>query len=362
MYSNPSNSSDKVVYVTNSGSKYHRGGCGYLRSIILIPLELAIIRYSPCSRCRPPTSIPRNNNFSNESMIRNQNLNRSSLPGVINNSFTSFYTNLSDVYSRQETHNQTINAYSLNNHNRRNIRPQTEVLNLINDQSVISNSESRYLEEGEEDEFKGILLDDGKCTTNTKESRTIENIFTSFIPENTENKLNKNNIDNKLTKQTKDNNKDYNRNNSIKEKKNIGIDNKECNCIKVNKETSNVCKETEKTTNEYIETEIKEIKQEPNFIYFNPNSSSPQISGISLASCFNSFKKIEKGKHTEINIFLLNIFTYLVNLKIKTFIENDISSINENLLCNSLPILNNSVKKIKEHTKEGNIANFTVNR
>jgi len=45
-----------IVYVTKTGSKYHREGCQYLRqSKIPMPLSQAASRYGPCSRCRPPT-------------------------------------------------------------------------------------------------------------------------------------------------------------------------------------------------------------------------------------------------------------------------------------------------------------------
>lgn len=44
-----------TVYVTNTGSKYHTGGCRYLRkSRIPISLESAKTGYSPCSVCNPP--------------------------------------------------------------------------------------------------------------------------------------------------------------------------------------------------------------------------------------------------------------------------------------------------------------------
>ncbi len=43
------------VYVTRTGSKYHRAGCRYLRSSsIPISLSGAKQRYSPCSVCNPP--------------------------------------------------------------------------------------------------------------------------------------------------------------------------------------------------------------------------------------------------------------------------------------------------------------------
>jgi len=45
-----------IVYITRTGSKYHRGGCSYLRrSRIPITLKEACARgYTSCSRCRPP--------------------------------------------------------------------------------------------------------------------------------------------------------------------------------------------------------------------------------------------------------------------------------------------------------------------
>jgi len=49
---NPNN----VVYVTNTGTKYHRDGCSYLKSKIQMNLTDAVNNgYEPCSRCNPPT-------------------------------------------------------------------------------------------------------------------------------------------------------------------------------------------------------------------------------------------------------------------------------------------------------------------
>lgn len=44
-----------IVYVTETGSKYHVDGCQYLRKS-KIPMELkdAQAGYGPCSRCHPP--------------------------------------------------------------------------------------------------------------------------------------------------------------------------------------------------------------------------------------------------------------------------------------------------------------------
>jgi micrococcal nuclease len=47
---------DEIVYVTRTGSKYHRAGCRYLsKSMIPMALKEAAQRYGPCSVCRPPT-------------------------------------------------------------------------------------------------------------------------------------------------------------------------------------------------------------------------------------------------------------------------------------------------------------------
>jgi len=45
-----------TVYVTNSGSKYHRANCSSLsKSKIPILLQRAIKTYGPCRRCNPPS-------------------------------------------------------------------------------------------------------------------------------------------------------------------------------------------------------------------------------------------------------------------------------------------------------------------
>jgi hypothetical protein len=44
-----------TVYVTKSGTKYHRRGCAYLTSSARpIPLSEAVKRYEPCKHCNPP--------------------------------------------------------------------------------------------------------------------------------------------------------------------------------------------------------------------------------------------------------------------------------------------------------------------
>ena len=47
--------SNIIVYITKTGSKYHRSGCLYLsESSIPISLKEAKVRYGPCSVCNPP--------------------------------------------------------------------------------------------------------------------------------------------------------------------------------------------------------------------------------------------------------------------------------------------------------------------
>jgi micrococcal nuclease len=49
-------SDSQIVYVTKTGSKYHRAGCRSLRkSAIPMSLKDAAARYSPCSVCNPPS-------------------------------------------------------------------------------------------------------------------------------------------------------------------------------------------------------------------------------------------------------------------------------------------------------------------
>jgi cbb3-type cytochrome oxidase cytochrome c subunit len=44
-----------TVYVTRTGTKYHRDGCRYLsKSKIPMSLKEAAERYGPCSVCKPP--------------------------------------------------------------------------------------------------------------------------------------------------------------------------------------------------------------------------------------------------------------------------------------------------------------------
>ena len=51
----PDTESEGQVYVTRTGGKYHRDGCGSLRrSRIPISLAEAKRKYGPCGRCKPP--------------------------------------------------------------------------------------------------------------------------------------------------------------------------------------------------------------------------------------------------------------------------------------------------------------------
>jgi hypothetical protein len=46
---------DVIVYVTRTGTKYHRAGCRSLaRSSTPLPLKEAAARYGPCGVCKPP--------------------------------------------------------------------------------------------------------------------------------------------------------------------------------------------------------------------------------------------------------------------------------------------------------------------
>ena len=49
-------SGNTIVFITRTGSKYHRDGCGSLsRSQIEITLKEAVEQgYGPCKRCNPP--------------------------------------------------------------------------------------------------------------------------------------------------------------------------------------------------------------------------------------------------------------------------------------------------------------------
>ncbi len=52
----PSSQYDPIVYITDTGSKYHSYGCQYLRnSCIEKHLSDVIGSYEPCSKCNPPS-------------------------------------------------------------------------------------------------------------------------------------------------------------------------------------------------------------------------------------------------------------------------------------------------------------------
>ncbi|HAA24541.1 MAG TPA: hypothetical protein DCE11_00270 [Ruminiclostridium sp.] len=47
---------ENTVYITNTGTKYHRADCRHLsKSKIPIDLESAKEKYSPCGTCKPPS-------------------------------------------------------------------------------------------------------------------------------------------------------------------------------------------------------------------------------------------------------------------------------------------------------------------
>lgn len=45
---------DTVVYVTKGGEKYHRRECRLKQGSHGIPLGEAVLKYQPCSVCKPP--------------------------------------------------------------------------------------------------------------------------------------------------------------------------------------------------------------------------------------------------------------------------------------------------------------------
>jgi micrococcal nuclease len=50
---------DRTVFITRTGTKYHRAGCRYVApDSAALPLERAAARYAPCSVCRPPVAGP----------------------------------------------------------------------------------------------------------------------------------------------------------------------------------------------------------------------------------------------------------------------------------------------------------------
>jgi hypothetical protein len=54
--SSPTSNDSTIVYITNSGIKYHKDGCQYLdASKTAISLKEACAKgYTPCSICKPP--------------------------------------------------------------------------------------------------------------------------------------------------------------------------------------------------------------------------------------------------------------------------------------------------------------------
>lgn len=59
-----------TVYITRTGSKYHRAGCRYLsKSMIPISLEEAAISYGPCSVCNPPI-LERKSNTQSSTILK----------------------------------------------------------------------------------------------------------------------------------------------------------------------------------------------------------------------------------------------------------------------------------------------------
>jgi len=52
---NPSAGSDYTVYITETGTKYHKAGCRYLKESAIPILKSEAIKkgYTPCSVCKP---------------------------------------------------------------------------------------------------------------------------------------------------------------------------------------------------------------------------------------------------------------------------------------------------------------------
>jgi hypothetical protein len=53
---------DTTVYITRTGTKHHRDGCRTLArssSVTPIPLDRAVVRYSPCLVCKTPALVKR---------------------------------------------------------------------------------------------------------------------------------------------------------------------------------------------------------------------------------------------------------------------------------------------------------------
>jgi hypothetical protein len=70
-----------TVYVTKSGTKYHKDGCRSLsKSRIPMSLEEAQKKYSPCSVCNPPTSTDSKPD-GKSSVIQSENKTKKNIPG-----------------------------------------------------------------------------------------------------------------------------------------------------------------------------------------------------------------------------------------------------------------------------------------
>lgn len=79
---------DTIVYVTDTGEKYHSYGCGYLKSSHSITLQEAVDRgYTPCSRCSPPRLDKSSTTESNDRTTNNSSFS-SYTPPQSSNSYT----------------------------------------------------------------------------------------------------------------------------------------------------------------------------------------------------------------------------------------------------------------------------------
>lgn len=94
-----------TVHITRTGSKYHRGGCSYLRkSDYTINILDAIKQgYTPCSRCNPPAP--------DVSVIYSDNTTKSTTVSTTNtytttNTYIGYYVTYTTEYNRRMNNNE----------------------------------------------------------------------------------------------------------------------------------------------------------------------------------------------------------------------------------------------------------------
>lgn len=92
-----------TVHITRTGSKYHRGGCSYLRKSDYTMNILDAIKqgYTPCSRCNPPApdvSVAYSDTTSNTTSTLNST--------VSDNTYSGYYTSYTTEYERRLSNNE----------------------------------------------------------------------------------------------------------------------------------------------------------------------------------------------------------------------------------------------------------------